>query len=141
VTNPVNRGDSARANNAAPGQFATRPPLSPSEDKQWAFLAHCGGILGFIPSLLVYIFMRDRGPFTAQESREALNFTLPPTVVAAFAYLLAFIFALFSPGLGTIFALVGVVIWVFLTVFSVIAALQVNKGQPYRYAVNLRLIH
>ncbi|MBW4095162.1 MAG: DUF4870 domain-containing protein, partial [Acidobacteria bacterium] len=26
-------------------------PLSASEDRQWAFIAHCGGILGCIPSL------------------------------------------------------------------------------------------
>ncbi|GAA1050420.1 MAG: DUF4870 domain-containing protein [Renibacterium sp.] len=112
-------------------------PLTASEDRQFAFLAHCGGILGFIPSLVIYLIFRDRGPFTAQESKEALNFTLPPTILAALANILA----LLIPVAGSVFAILAVLIWVFLTVFSVIAAIHVNRGNPYRYPVNLRLIH
>lgn len=112
-------------------------PLTASEDRQFAFLAHCGGILGFIPSLVIYLIFRDRGPFTAQESKEALNFTLPPTIIAVLANILA----LLIPVAGSIFAILAVLIWVFLTVFSVIAAIHVNRGDPYRYPVNLRLIH
>ena len=117
-----------------------KPPLTPIEDKQWAFLSHCGGILGCIPSALIYKFMAGRGPFTAQESREALNFTLPPTVVALVLNLLAFIVNIINPGAGTPFSLLALLIWVLLTVWSVIAAVQVNKGNPYRYRWNLRLI-
>lgn len=112
-------------------------PLTASEDRQFAFLAHCGGILGFIPSLIIFLIFRDRGPFTAQESKEALNFTLPPTILAALANVLA----LLLPVAGSVFAILAVLIWVFLTVFSVIAAIHVNRGNPYRYPVNLRLIH
>jgi hypothetical protein len=112
-------------------------PLTASEDKQWAFMAHCGGILGFLPSLIIYLVFRDRGPFTAQESKEALNFTVPPTIVAALANILALV----VPVVGSIFAVLAVGIWIFLSVYSVLAALQVNRGQPYRYTWNLRLIH
>ena len=45
-----------------------------------------------MPSLLIYLVFRDRGPFTAQESKEALNFTLPPTIVAVLANILAWWF-------------------------------------------------
>jgi len=112
-------------------------PLTASEDKQWAFMAHCGGILGFLPSLIIFLVFRDRGPFTAQESKEALNFTVPPTIVAALANILALV----VPVVGSIFAVLAVGIWIFLSVYSVLAALQVNRGQPYRYTWNLRLIH
>ena len=61
------------------GVPANALPLTASEDRQWATLAHFGGILGCVPSLLIYLIFKDRGPFTAQESKEALNFTLPPT--------------------------------------------------------------
>ncbi|NYE94374.1 hypothetical protein FHU41_000595 [Psychromicrobium silvestre] len=115
---------------------AQAQPLTAAEDKQFAFLAHCGGILGCIPALLIYLIFKDRGPFTAQESKEALNFTLPPTILA----LVANVLALVVPGFGSIFAILAVVIWVFLTVYSVIAAVQVNKGNPFRYPLNLRLI-
>ncbi|MGO4385314.1 DUF4870 domain-containing protein [Specibacter sp. RAF43] len=121
-------------------QDPAKPPLTPAEDKQWAFLAHCGGILGCVPSLLIYTFMGTRGPFTGQESREALNFTLPPTILAVVVNIMAFLCSFFSPTLVSVFASMAVAIWVFLTVWSVIAAIQVNKGQPYRYAWNLRRI-
>jgi uncharacterized Tic20 family protein len=117
-----------------------KPPLTPAEDKQWAFLAHCGGILGCIPSALIYKFMADRGPFTAQESREALNFTLPPTILALVLNVIALVVRIFNPSVGTVFSLLALLIWVFLTVWSVIAAIQVNNGNPYRYAWNLRRI-
>lgn len=111
-------------------------PLTAREDKQFAFLAHCGGLLGFIPSLVIYLIFKDRGPFTAQESKEALNFTLPPSIIATVANILALVL----PVVGWVFALLAVLIWLFLAVFSVIAALAVNRGEPYRYTLNLRLI-
>lgn len=126
-----------------PGNQSTniaKPPLTPSDDKQWAFLAHCGGILGCIPSALIYKFLGDRGPFTAQESREALNFTLPPTILALVLNIAALIFAKIDPSMGTMFSLAALLVWAFLTVWSVIAAVKVNKGQPYRYALNARFI-
>ncbi|UIK90120.1 DUF4870 domain-containing protein [Arthrobacter polaris] len=119
---------------------APKPPLTPSEDKQWAFVSHCGGILGCIPSLLIYKLLAPRGRFTAQESFEALNFTLPPTVIAVALNLLAIIFTLFNPAIGTVFSMLALLVWAFLTVFSVIAAVRVNRGQPYRYALNLRML-
>lgn len=110
-------------------------PLTATEDRQWATLAHFGGILGFVPSLLIYLIFRDRGPFTAQESKEALNFTLPPTIAAMLANLLVII-----PAAGNIFAVIATLIWIGIAVFSVSAGIRVNRGQPYRYKYNLRLI-
>ncbi|MHA7271721.1 DUF4870 domain-containing protein [Arthrobacter sp. HLT1-20] len=115
-----------------------KPPLTPVEDKQWAFMAHCGGILGCVPAWLIHRYMAPRGRFTAQESLEALNFTLPPTAIAVLLNLLGFIFTFFNPQLGTVFFLLALLVWAFLTAFSVIAAVSVNKGQPYRYSLNLR---
>lgn len=117
---------------------APQQPLSPSEDKQWAFMSHCGGILGCVPSLLIYKLLGPRGRFTAQESLEALNFTLPPTIIAIFLNVLALIFSFFIPALGSIFAMLALLVWIFLTVFSVIAAIRVNRGQPHRYSWNMR---
>lgn len=112
-----------------------RPPLTPSEDRQWAMLAHLGAFLGFVPALVIYVVFRDRGPFTAQESKEALNFTLPLTVVAVVANILALL-----PAIGPVFAVVALLLWLFITVSGVIAGIEVNKGRPYRYPFNLRLI-
>lgn len=98
-------------------------------------MAHFGGILGCFPALVIYLIFKDRGPFTAQESKEALNFTFPPTVVAIVANLLIII-----PAVSGIFAVIAAAIWVILTVNAVIAGIKCNRGVPYRYAYNLRLI-
>ncbi|MGJ9402039.1 DUF4870 domain-containing protein [Arthrobacter sp. KK5.5] len=111
-------------------------PLSPSEDRQWATIAHFGSILGFIPSAVIYFVYRGRGPFTAQESKEALNFTVPLTVLAMLSNILTLI-----PVVGSVFAVIAVAIWVYLTVSGVVAGIEVNRGRPYRYPLNLRLIH
>ncbi len=126
------RGESRPAFEGTP---AAALPLTASEDRQFATLAHFGGILGFIPALLILLIFKDRGPFTAQEAKEALNFTLPPTVLALAAWLLSFV-----PVIGGVFAVVNALIWVTITIFSVIAGIQANRGRPYRYALNLRLI-
>lgn len=113
----------------------TALPLSPTEDRQWAMLAHFGSILGCIPSAIIYAVYRDRGPFTAQESKEAFNFTFPLTVLAILLNLLSLI-----PFIGWLFAVVGVVLWVFMTLMGARAGIQVNKGRPFRYPLNLRLM-
>lgn len=134
-----NQGQSDDENRRTPPYQGIPPvaaPLTASEDHQWATLAHFGGILGVFPSLAIYLVFRDRGPFTAQESKEALNFTLPPTLVAIVVNLLALI-----GGVASLFAVLAAIIWVAVTVWSVIAGVKVNRGQPYRYKYNLRLIH
>ena len=92
--------------------------------------------MGCIPSLAIYLVFRDRGPFTAQESKEALNYTLPLTVVMLACYLLALL-----PAIGWIFDIAAVFLWVVMTLSGLVAGIECNKGRPYRYWMNLRLIH
>lgn len=113
----------------------SRGPLTPSEDRQWATVAHFGAFLGFVPSLVIFVVFRSRGPFTEQESKEALNFTLPLTIVAIATNILAFL-----PVMGAIFGVVAVLLWLFMTISGVVAGIEVNKGRPYRYPFNLRII-
>lgn len=130
---PEDRGPAARP--VYQGAPANALPLTASEDRQWATMAHFGGILGFIPSLVIYLVFKDRGPFTAQESKEALNFTLPPTLVALVAWALSFI-----PVIGGAFAVLNAMVWIFLAISSCRAGVAVNRGRPYRYPLNLRRI-
>ncbi|GAA1348406.1 DUF4870 domain-containing protein [Falsarthrobacter nasiphocae] len=117
------------------GAPASALPLTAAQDRQWATLAHFGGVLMCVPSLLIFLVFKDRGPFTAQESKEALNFTLPPTILALIALALSPL-----PGIGGFFAVVHAIIWVIVTIFSVLAGIEVERGRPYRYDFNLRLI-
>ncbi|MCW4464838.1 DUF4870 domain-containing protein [Glutamicibacter sp. MNS18] len=127
--------ESSSENSRFEGSKVTALPLSPSEDRQWAMLAHFGGILGCVPSAVIFAIYRDRGPFTAQESKEAFNFTFPLTVLAIILNILTIL-----PVIGWIFAIGGVALWVFMTLMGAIAGIQVNKGRPYRYPLNLRLM-
>ena len=80
------------------GVPANALPLTASEDRQWATLAHFGGILGCVPSLLIYLIFKDRGPFTAQNSKEACT-SLSPHDCCCACNLLVFV-----PVVGNIFA-------------------------------------
>ncbi|GAB3619614.1 hypothetical protein GCM10027417_08740 [Glutamicibacter endophyticus] len=117
------------------GSKTSAQPLTPSEDRQWAMLAHFGLILGCIPAAVIFAVYRDRGPFTAQEAKEAFNFALPLTVLAIALNVLTMI-----PGLGWLFAVLAVVLWIFMTLMGARAGIEVNKGRPYRYSMNLRLL-
>ena len=109
-------------------------PLDISQDKQFATLAHLGGVVGALPSYVIHRTLGDRGPFTRQESREALNFSLLPTVIILVGIGLSLI-----PGVGWIFALVASLTWVVLAAQSVIAGIKVNQGEPYQYRGNTHM--
>ena len=113
---------------AAPQPVA---PLTPAEDNQWASFAHLGGILGFLPSLIIWLVFKDRGSFTNTEGKEALNFQ----ITLLFGYVISYIL---------VFLLIGAiliwVVWILGVVFSIIAFLQAKDGKHYRYPFAIRLI-
>ena len=53
----------------APPAAAANAALSPEQDVQWASFAHLGGIIGFLPSLIIWLVFKDRGQFTDQEAK------------------------------------------------------------------------
>src|SRR5450759_4623647 len=89
-------------------------PLTPDQERTWASYAHLGGILGFLPSLIIWLVYKDRGPFVTSEARKALNFMITATIAWVAVYILALIFLPWPlPGL-LYFA-----IWVVVVIFSV----------------------
>lgn len=106
-------------------------PLTEAEDRQWASFAHLGGILGFLPSLIIWLVFKDRGSFTNNEAKEALNFQI--TLVAA--YIVGSILSVIVVGfLVTIAAAIASI------VFSIIAFTKAKDGIAYRYPFAIRLI-
>ena len=60
-----------------PNPYQTTQPLSPGDEKLWATLVHLGAIFfHFLPALVGYFLLRDRGPFIREHTRAALNFQL-----------------------------------------------------------------
>ncbi|MFW0111784.1 DUF4870 domain-containing protein [Rothia sp. CCM 9417] len=113
------------------GSSATASHLSVNADRNIATAAHFGGVLGCIPSAVIYYLYRGRGPFTEQESREALDFTLLPTIVLALGIILSNI-----PAIGWFFGLVAALTWTYLAFSALIAGIVVTRGNPYQYKFN-----
>ena len=107
------------------------PPLSQEQDRQWASLANLGGILSFPPSLIIWLVFKDRGPFTNEQGKEALNFQITLLIAEVVSYILIAVF---------IGALLIPVIYVLRIVFSILAFIKAKDGIAYRYPFALRLI-
>lgn len=123
--------DADRPANEYEGLSAQAGPISVSDDQQLATLSHMLGVIGCLPSMIIHRWSRGRARFTEQESLEAANFTLLPTLVVLGGAVLAFI-----PWIGWIFAILAAAAWLLLAVSSVAAAVAANSGRPYRYRCN-----
>lgn len=110
-------------------------PLTAKQDRERATMAHFGVAVGFVAPLAIWLLYRDRGPFTAQEAKEALNFAVPPTLLMGVFFFLGQL-----PVLGPIFAILGALIWMVMAFYGILGGSQVNKGRPYRYPFNLRIL-
>ena len=123
---------------------AAAAPLSTAEDNQWASFAHLGGILSFLPSLIIWLVFKDRGAFTNQEAKEALNFQITVLIANIALSIIGSIIAvaLLIPTLGasSVFSGLGWVAWLVGAIFSVIAFLKAKDGIAYRYPFAIRLI-
>lgn len=115
-------------------------PLSEAEDRQWASFAHLGGILSFLPALIIYLVFKDRGAFTRQESREALNFQITLLIAYVAVWILTVIITIATFGLGAPFGLLTWVIWIAGVIFSIMGFMAAKDGKAYRYPFALRLI-
>lgn len=114
------------------------PPLTEAEDRQWASFAHFGGVLGILPSLIIWLVFKDRGPRTNVEGKEALNFQIAATIVTVALYIIGTILAFVL--VGFLFYFLAFVVWVAVVVFSIMGGVKVNAGGSYRYPVTFRLI-
>jgi uncharacterized protein len=107
-------------------------PMRPDDEKLWATLIHVGGIFfSFIPALVGYLVLKERGPFVRGHSATALNFQL------------TMIIASFVGGILTV-VLIGFVILlavgVLILVLSIIAALAASRGEAYVYPLSIPFV-
>src|SRR4051812_46196938 len=116
-----------------PAAAAPQPaaPLTEAEDRQWASFAHLGGIIGFLPSLIIWLVFKDRGAFTNTEAKEALNFQITILIAYIVGSILSVIFV------GFIITLAA---WVVAIIFSILGFLKAKDGVAYRYPFAIRLI-
>ena len=106
--------------------------LSPADEKLWATLIHIGGILfNWIPALVGYLVLKDRGPFIRSHTATALNFQITLFIGYVVGWILSIV------GIGLIILLA---VWVLNIVFSIIAAIKANQGQFYTYPVAIKFV-
>jgi uncharacterized Tic20 family protein len=106
--------------------------LSPADEKLWATLIHLGGILfSFLPALIGYIVLKDRGPFIRAHSATALNFQITLAIAYFVGTITSFI------GVGVLILLAA---WILGIVFSIIAAIAANKGEWYTYPLTIKFL-
>jgi uncharacterized Tic20 family protein len=112
--------------------YQSAAQLSPSDEKLWSTLVHILGIFAsFVPALVGYLVLKDRGPFVRQHTAAALNFQL--TLLIAYA-------------IGTITSVILIGIFILLAaavlsvVFSIMAAVAANNGQTYKYPLTIEFV-
>lgn len=111
-------------------------PLSPSEERTWAMLAHLSillnlvsGILGPLASLLIYLFLKDRSQYVAYQSLQALLFQLIFWVGGGTLAVIAWTVSDCCMPVAALLSLVplGAI------VYGIVGAVRCSQGQDFRY--------
>jgi uncharacterized Tic20 family protein len=120
-----------------PGGGAAGPPLPPDQERLWAMLSHLLSFvaaylfLGFVAPLIVLLVFGPRSAFVRAHAVESLNFNLTWLLYGIIAVILAFVLIGFL-----ILAILGVAY----VVLVIIASVQANNGQMYRYPATIRFV-
>ena len=124
---------------------ATLPPLSPSDERTWAMLAHLSvlanlatGFLGPVAALIIYLLYKDRSRYVAYQSLQAFVFQLVwwvgGGVLVAAAWVLSGILAAILIGLLCMpFACLFSALPLAALVYGVVGGVQCSQGQDFRY--------
>ena len=112
--------------------YQAAQPLNPGDEKLWSTLVHIGGIFfNFIPALIGYLALKDRGPFVRQHTTTALNFQITLAIAGLVGAITTFI---------VIGILILIAAGILNLVFSIIAAIAANNGQYYEYPIAIKFL-
>jgi uncharacterized Tic20 family protein len=120
-----------------PAQYNAAPqPMAPQDEKTWATLVHLAPFaaalvgLPFLGPLIVFLVLKDRGPFVRFHAAQALNFQIIVTIALWVFGLLSFVL------IGIPFLIATAIAWV---VFPILGAIKDNNGECYRYPLTPEL--
>ena len=120
-------------------------PLSPSDERMWAMLAHLSvlinlvsGGLGLIAALIIYLIYKDRSRYVAYQSLQAFFFQLifwvGAGVIAGAAWAISGVLTAILIGcLLMPIALLITLVPLAAVVYGVVAGIQCSQGQDFRY--------
>ncbi len=120
-------------------------PLSPSDERTWAMLAHLSvllnlvtGFLGIITALVIYLVYKNRSRYVAYQSMQAFVFQLVwwfgGGILAGIFWVITGTLSIVLVGLLCIpLACVISLLPLGAMVYGVIGAVQCNNGQDFQY--------
>jgi uncharacterized Tic20 family protein len=113
------------------------PPMSPDQERLWGMLAHLLSFvaaylaLGFVAPLVVLLVFGPRSAYVRAHAVESLNFNLSWLLYAVVGGILLII------GIGV---LILIALGIAYVVLVIIASVQANNGQFFRYPLTIRFI-
>jgi len=112
--------------------------MEQKQEKNWALFCHLGALAGYvipfgniIAPLVIWLIKKEESTVIAQEGKKSLNFQISVAIYSIVAGLLTFI---------VIGMLLLPAVLIFNLVMIIIAAVKINKGEPFEYPLSLKLI-
>lgn len=128
---------------------AAAQPLSPSDERTWAMLAHLSvllnlvtGVLGPFVALIIYLVYRDRSRYVAYQSMQAFIFQLITWVGSGILiggmWLVVGLLSVVIVGVLLIpFALIGTICLGILPlvglIYGIVGAIETSQGKDFKY--------
>jgi hypothetical protein len=115
------------------------------DERTWALIGHLSAFSAFIVAglgcvlgpLIVWLIKRDTLPFAGDQAKEALNFN----ITILLAGLALWIVTIVTLGIGLLLTIpLGLALFAYWLVFTIVAAVNANNGIRYRYPFTLRLV-
>jgi uncharacterized protein len=149
VTAAVSEAPATGSQNRTPQAPDPAAPLSPSDERTWAMLAHLSvllnlvtGFLGVAGALIIYLVYKDRSRYVAYQAMQAFIFQLIfwaggglligvmwAIVGALSAVLIGILLIPFAVVLTLIFLLMPLVA----LVYGIVGSVQASNGEDFRY--------
>ncbi|WP_336923625.1 DUF4870 domain-containing protein [Aquipuribacter sp. SD81] len=122
-------------------------PLTPADETTWSTVGHlswlAGSLVGLpvLGPLVLWLVLRERGPFVRHHLTDALNFQLSLMVYALGLAVVGGLGTLLTVGLLLPALVVAVLaVAVLGVVLTVVAAVAAARGEWYRYPLTLRVV-
>lgn len=123
---------------SVPPLSPTPMPLSESDARMWAMLAHLSALTGMftvigsvVGPLIVWQIQKDKSAYVDYHGKEAVNFQITMAIAFAVSFILMFVL------IGFVLLWIVGAVWL---VFTIIAAVKANNGEYYRYPLTVRFI-